>query len=145
MNIQVQGTAGDGVPDLVFNNYGTITFFHQDVLTSAGGGPVPTISHIDLTTVTTARAALDGRGTLLESLGSVRGTIGAYQSRLQSVVRRLQGTSLEYDAARLHIVDADIAEESSKLIALTIRQQVGTSLLAQANQIPALALTLLKR
>jgi flagellin-like hook-associated protein FlgL len=111
---------------------------------SGTSGATTLLAHIDLTSVPTALSALDSREQVLSGLTTVLGTIGAYQSRLQSVVRRLQGTSLEYDAARHRIVDADIAEESSKLIALTIRQQVATSLLAQANQIPALALRMLK-
>jgi flagellin-like hook-associated protein FlgL len=141
---------GDGILDIAMPpapgaSYFAVAFGDAASSTSGSTSSTSLLSHIDLTSVSTALSALDSREQVLSGLTTVLGTIGAYQSRLQSVVRRLQGTSLEYDAARHRIVDADIAEESSKLIALTIRQQAATSLLAQANQIPALALKLLQK
>ena len=135
---------GDGVPDIIFHDYGTITFFLQDVLTSSSGGTsVPIISHIDLTTVTTARAALDDRSALLDGLGTVLGAIGAHQSRLGFVVTRLQNSSLEYAAARHRIIDADFASETAELIAQNVRREVGSAILAQANSQAKLVLKLL--
>jgi flagellin len=46
-------------------------------------------------------------------------------------------------AAESRIRDVDVAAESAELTRLSILQQAGASVLAQANQAPALALSLL--
>jgi flagellin len=88
--------------------------------------------------------ALDSRSQVLDGLTSTLGTIGAYQSRLQSVVRRLQSTSLEYEAARHRIIDADVASETTTLVAQSVRREVASSLLAQANLQGDIVLKLIK-
>ena len=127
---------GDGALDAVVirgDNSSNVIILNGEVSTSNASTTLPTISDIDLTTVSTARAALEDRSTLLNGLGTVLGTIGAYQSRLQSVVRRLQSTSVEYEAARHRIIDADVASETATLVAQSVRREVASSLLAQAN------------
>ena len=47
-------------------------------------------------------------------------------------------------AARSRIMDADIAQETSKMTRANILQQAGVSILTQANQTPQIALQLLK-
>jgi flagellin len=49
-----------------------------------------------------------------------------------------------FNAAESRIMDVDVAEESSQLTRLSILQQAGTAILAQANQQPQLALQLLR-
>ena len=91
-----------------------------------------------------ARIALDRVRGNLENLAQLRGTLGAVQSRLAT------GTSLarvQADgalSANARIKDADVAAEAGELTRLSILQQAGASLLAQANQQPALALQLLR-
>lgn len=51
-------------------------------------------------------------------------------------------TSIE---AAARIIDADVAAESADLVKTHVLQQVASSVLAQANQLPALALRLLQR
>ena len=92
-----------------------------------------------------ARIALDRVRGNLENLAQLRGTLGAVQSRLAT------GTSLarvQADgalSANARIKDADVAAEAGELTRLSILQQAGASLLAQANQQPALALQLLRQ
>ena len=71
--------------------------------------------------------------------------IGANQSRLNSVVNVLSQMRQESAAAKSRIVDADVADESSKIVRFQILQQAGAGVLAQANQAPELALTLLNQ
>jgi flagellin len=104
-----------------------------------GGG-----SGLSISTVSLARSTLTQLNQVQESLSTSQADLGATQSRLDIQLNTIAARRENYLAAESRIRDADIAEESSKLIALTIRQQVATSLLAQANQIPALAMKLLK-
>ncbi len=73
-----------------------------------------------------------------------RSKLGATTSRIGSFVNTLQSTTINYKAASSRITDADVAEESAKLVANSIRQQVATALLGQANQEPRIGLALLK-
>jgi flagellin len=72
-----------------------------------------------------------------------RGEIGAFQSRTDVAINVLQVSSENFKAAESRIRDADIADESSRLVRLNILQQAASSVLAQANQQPALAFQLL--
>lgn len=80
----------------------------------------------------------------LDSLSSQRGVIGSFQSRLQSATHTLAATRENYIAAASRIQDADIADESSKLVRLRILQQGATAVLSQANIQPQIALQLLR-
>ena len=80
----------------------------------------------------------------MDSLNSPRGTFGATMSRLL-VASQLVSTARENSlAASSRISDVDVASESAELTRQTILQKVATSVLAQANQAPQLALSLLR-
>ena len=80
----------------------------------------------------------------VEQLAVQRGTIGAFQSRVEVASSVLQSTTENYRAAESRIRDADIASEVANLVRLQILQQAAMAILAQANQQPALALRLLR-
>jgi flagellin len=90
-----------------------------------------------------ARLALDAINAAISSVTRSRGTLGAAESRLDLSIRNLQIARENFKGAESRIRDADIAEESAELTRLTILQQAGTAILAQANQQPSLALQLL--
>ncbi|RMG28666.1 MAG: flagellin FliC, partial [Gammaproteobacteria bacterium] len=69
---------------------------------------------------------------------------GAIQNRVEHTITNLQTTSENLSAARSRIRDADFAEETAKFTRLQILQQAGVSMLAQANALPQLALSLLQ-
>jgi flagellin len=79
----------------------------------------------------------------LDSVSDIRSTLGAYQNRFESLIANLSNISENTTAARSRIMDADIAQETSNLTRSAIMQQAGTSILAQANQQPQIALQLL--
>ena len=146
------GAVGGGTQDLIaadFNRDGLMDLVATNQTASVGlsylqGSGVAGIAPFDLSSISTARIALDRVKTNIESLGQGLGTIGTHQSRLGYARAVLTSMRDNYLAASSRIEDADIAEESSKLIRGRILQQVGASILAQANQIPSLALSLLK-
>ncbi|MCC6933635.1 MAG: flagellin FliC [Deltaproteobacteria bacterium] len=90
-----------------------------------------------------ARTALDAVKGAIGSLTANRGTLGAVESRLNVAVNNLQVARENYAAAESQIRDVDVASEAAKLTRNSILQQAGSAVLAQANQQPALALSLI--
>lgn len=90
-----------------------------------------------------SRSALDAVVAAIGSLASTRGTLGATESRLQVTVTNLAVARENFAAAESRIRDVDVASEAAELTRLNILQQAGAAVLAQANQQPALALSLL--
>lgn len=90
-----------------------------------------------------ALSALDAVKLAIGSLTTNRGTLGAAESRLSVAVNSLQVARENFAAAESQIRDVDVAQEAANLTRLNILQQAGAAVLAQANQQPALALSLL--
>lgn len=90
-----------------------------------------------------SRLALDAVNAAIGSLASTRGTLGAVESRLNVAINNLQVARENFSSAESRIRDVDVASEAAELTRLGILQQAGAAVLAQANQQPALALTLL--
>lgn len=91
-----------------------------------------------------ARLALDGVNGAISSLAVQRGNLGATESRLQVAINNLSVARENFAAAESRIRDVDVASEAAELTRLNILQQAGASILAQANQQPQLALSLLR-
>lgn len=90
-----------------------------------------------------ARLALDAVNSAIASLASTRGTLGASEARLRVTINNLSVARENFASAESRIRDVDVASEAAELTRLGILQQAGASVLAQANQQPALALSLL--
>ena len=67
----------------------------------------------------------------------------AVQNRLDSTIRNQANISENVSAARSRIRDADFATETANMTKQNILQQAASSILAQANQRPQSALSLL--
>ena len=91
-----------------------------------------------------SRLALDAINTAIASLAQTRGNLGAAESRLKVAINNLSVARENYAAAESRIRDVDVAAESAELTRLGILQQAGAAVLAQANQQPSLALSLLR-
>ncbi|MCX2831918.1 FliC/FljB family flagellin [Microbulbifer thermotolerans] len=97
-----------------------------------------------LTTVGSSGAdALATLDDALKQVDTLRSDLGAIQNRFESAITNLQTNATNLSAARSRIEDADYAEEVSNMTRAQILQQAGTSVLAQANQIPQNVLSLL--
>lgn len=107
---------------------------------TAGGLSVATL---DVTSFSNAQAAISAIDGAIDSVDTIRGDLGAVQNRFESTISNLQNVAENVTAARSRIMDADIAQETSNMTKMNILQQAGTSILAQANQAPQLALSLL--
>ena len=79
-----------------------------------------------------------------KKLDTLTGELGAVQNRLESTISNLNNVVNNLSSARSRIQDADYATEVSNMSKAQILQQAGTSVLAQANQVPQTVLSLLR-
>jgi flagellin len=89
----------------------------------------------------TAIASLD---TAIGTVSSRRATFGASMNRLSTTVSNLQSMRTNISAANSRIADVDVAEETASMARNQVLSQAAVSVLAQANQAPQLALSLLR-
>ncbi|SEK49775.1 flagellin [Colwellia chukchiensis] len=101
------------------------------------------LSTVGISAASMASRALGKIDTALASINSTRADLGAKQNRFASVVRSNENTSQNLSASRSRIQDTDYAAESAALARSTVLQQASSSMLAQANQQPQIALSLL--
>jgi len=111
--------------------------------TALGTGATTRLSGLDISTITGAQTALDVLDAAITDVSAGRAEIGAVQNRLQVTIANLGTARENLSAANSRIRDVDVASESAELTKNNILMQAGVSVLAQANQQPALALSLL--
>ncbi|MBY7351608.1 FliC/FljB family flagellin [Escherichia ruysiae] len=80
----------------------------------------------------------------LAKVDKLRSGLGAVQNRFDSVISNLNNTVNNLSESRSRILDADFASEVSEMSRANILQSAGTSVLAQANQVPQNVLQLLR-
>ena len=82
--------------------------------------------------------------TYIENLSTQRSLLGAYQNQIEFTVSNVTELSSNLSAARSSVQDTDYASETASLTKGQILQQAATAMLAQANQMPNVILSLLK-
>ncbi len=101
-------------------------------------------SSISVSSQGNAQAVLGGMDALIAVVDKKRAELGAVQNRFQSTINNQANISENLSAARSRIKDADFASETAKLTRNQILQQASQTILAQANQRPQAALSLLQ-
>ena len=96
-----------------------------------------------VSTVSTANATLGQIDAFIQKVDSKRSELGALQNRMESSIRNQANVSENQADARSRIRDTDFASETAALTQNNIIQQASQSVLAQANQRPTIALSLL--
>jgi flagellin len=91
-----------------------------------------------------AAAALTAINTAIDTLSTAQAKAGAAQNQLQSAHDNATSESTNLSASVSQIRDVDVASESSDLARNNVLVQAGTAVLAQANQLPSSALSLLR-
>jgi flagellin len=146
--VTLGATSGGAVPwldsdKIVFS--GQLTQKHS---TTSGDLSLSQSVGADLTTAAGATAAFqmvqraaDG---YLTALTTQRSLLGAYQNQIEYTVSNVTELSANLDAARSNVQDTDYASETATLTKGQILQQAATAMLAQANQMPNVILSLLK-
>ena len=136
----------DGVDDRVSASGANVNIEIQDTNVTQGGvfvGESLEQTSFDLSTQSGALSALDSLETNLDLINQIVARIGSSQSRISTSLGVLQVASENTAAAESQIKDADVAFESARLVRLNLLQQASAAILAQANQQPAIALSLL--
>ncbi|WP_159339540.1 MULTISPECIES: flagellin [Leclercia] len=95
-------------------------------------------------TNTATWGALQTIDAAIKSVDTQRSSLGASQNRFESTITNLNNTVNNLSAARSRIQDSDYATEVSNMSRAQILQQAGSSVLAQANQVPQTMLSLLR-
>ena len=96
-----------------------------------------------LSSSTGAQAAITALDAALKTVNTERASLGATQNRLEMTISNLGNMYENMAASNSRLKDVDIAEESARLASEQILSQAGTSMLAQANQLPQSALSLI--
>lgn len=107
------------------------------------GNPEEGFGTPSVSTMENAQSMISIVDNMINAVGSKRAELGAVQNRLGSSISNLSNISENVSAARSRVRDADFAEETAKLTSTQILQQASSSILAQANQRPQTALSLL--
>ena len=141
----LDGTGGDGTGNFVFQ-VGTRNTANDRIgiaLADVDAGSLGVAAN-SVDTLVNAQLAIDSVDAALTSLATDRATIGSTVNQLTAAVDNLSITIENLSAANSQIKDADLAAESADFTRNQVLMQAGTSMLAQANSIPQLALQLLQ-
>jgi len=90
------------------------------------------------------RKVQDAATKYVKAVTEQRGKMGAYQNQLEYTLSNITELSSNLSSARSRVIDTDYASETAALTRGQILQQAATAMLAQANQMPNVILTLLK-
>ncbi|MBC7973684.1 MAG: flagellin FliC [Myxococcales bacterium] len=112
--------------------------------TSTLGSTSLRIASASLSTAAKAQSAIGAFDKAIQQLSQARAKVGATQNRMTVTVSNLAVTQENLTAANSRIRDVDVASESANLTKSQILSQAGLAVLAQANQLPQSALSLLR-
>lgn len=102
------------------------------------------VNAIDVTTASSASAAITTINNAIETVSSERSKLGAYQNRLEHTINNLNTSSENLQASESRIRDVDMAKEMMTYSKTNILSQAAQAMLAQANQQPQGVLQLLR-
>ena len=101
-------------------------------------------STVDVSSQPLSSAAIAQIDAAIDTINTQRASLGTVQSRFESVIANLKTSSENVSAARGRIRDTDFAAETANMTRNQVLQQAGVAMLAQANALPNLVLSLLK-
>ncbi|QSV16339.1 lateral flagellin LafA [Photobacterium ganghwense] len=143
VNFQIGTNAGDQLAVNVSKEVKAInTQLTADATTGAILGDLT--SEANAQTALTALTGADGDAGLLADLGAARSALGANINRLEHTITNLGNMVENTSAAKGRIMDTDFAVESSNMTKNQMLMQAGTTVLSQTNQLPGMAMSLLR-
>lgn len=135
-------TATGGADSIDLSSNGGFTISGMGQAAGASGANI-TSANISVSSVANAQSVIAVMDKMIQAVDSKRAELGAVQNRFSSTISNLSNISENVSAARSRIRDADFATETAKLTNAQILQQASSTILAQANQRPQTALSLL--
>ena len=153
--IQVGPNADDGIPATPELNRIDVAGAVDDArianLTAGAVAPAAVITSVqsggggvNITDSNSAQAVIASMDEAIDTLNVQRGNLGSFVNQLESAWANLAQSVENMQAAESRIRNVDVAQESATLVKYQILQQSAATILAQANQTPALALQLLQ-
>lgn len=103
------------------------------------------ISSVSVRTRETASRSISIIDRAINKISSQRAKIGSYENALEHTMSNLTTTSMNLTSAESRIRDADMSKSMMDFVKLQIMNQSGTSMLAQANQLPQSVLSLIQQ
>ncbi|HWV14242.1 MAG TPA: flagellinolysin [Cellvibrio sp.] len=141
--IQLRSQNNSPIQIELTSNGGSATgLLEQNTSQSAASGS--SLRDLNLLTADAAQSAIKVVDAALKNINEVRSNLGAVNNRLDFTISNLTNISEKMSAALSRIVDADFAQETTKLSRMQVLQQAATAMLAQANQRPQQILALLR-
>jgi flagellin len=117
-----------------------VTFGGADAADLVAGGALSTCSVSNAADAANAIATIN---TAIQNLSSIRAGFGAGMDALQDTVSNLSSMSTNTSAALSNVQDVDVASATASLAQEQVVSQAGEAILAQANQQPQLAVSLI--
>jgi len=102
------------------------------------------IDSLNIGTAASAQAALTTLDTAIATANTARATFGAKMNRMASTVEVINVQAENISTAESRISDVDVATEMANFTKTQVLAQAGVAMLAQANAMPQMALTLLR-
>ena len=133
-------------------HYGQLTLSAgKDIITTGSIGGIADgtyaksgSSTLDVSSQILSSSAISQIDTAINTVNTQRASLGTVQSRFESVIANLKTSSENVSAARGRIRDTDFAAETANMTRNQVLQQAGVAMLAQANALPNIVLSLLK-
>jgi len=151
--VELGGTAVTATEDLAFLAEVKVTSTDSFSITGTSAGEMfsgtasslDSISNVDIsgTSASGAQDAISVIDAAIAGIDSQRADLGAIQNRFEHTISNLANIQENVSASRSRIRDTDFASETAMMTKNQILQQAGTSILAQANQLPQAALSLI--
>ena len=134
--------------DFYFQGSQTFTLASDAAFANFSNGPNGTVTAGAGTVVsdptTNAKAALTAITAAVQTLGTVQGTVGAGENKLQYAINLAESQNTNYASAESRIRDTDVAAQAANLTKASVLQQASMAAMAQANSASQAVLALLR-
>ncbi|MCL1152606.1 flagellin [Shewanella chilikensis] len=143
-------TAGGGTANGVLSFASNSAFSLSDdgaadisELTDVTVSSLDTVENVDISTADGAQSAISVIDGAIAMIDNQRADLGAVQNRMSFTINNLNSIATNVSDARSRIQDVDFAKETATMTKQQILSQTSSAMLAQANQLPQVALSLL--
>lgn len=127
-----------------FSVTGATAEFTSSATETASLDDTTTLDNISFSSAANAGTAISILDKVIEQLQSRRASVGTVVNRLDISDSEIASRLENLNAAESSIRDADVAAETARFTLYSVLQQVGATILSQANASPQIALTLLQ-
>lgn len=138
----IDGTQAGGITFQV--GYGTTSDDRLTLSIATASAAALGLTASSITSASAADSAINALDAAIEGISNRRAGIGAMQNRLSVTISNNKTYITNMEAANSRIVDVDVAAETARLSKQQVLTQAGAAMLAQANQAPQIALSLLR-